>query len=280
MEVGLPGKHSPGRALRPGASPDRRRRRARPTPAGAQGLNTGVQDAYNLGWKLAQVLAGADDRLLDSYEAERLPIAAGVLGLSTKKYKAFSKLDTSSIRRGKDQQQLSLRYHGGPLARSHNERTKTLRVGDRAPDANLLDATGSVVRLFDAYRGPHFTAIAYGARAAEALNRLEWPATGAQLKRIVVAPASTHARMGAPTFREVYGLTQDTLLLIRPDGYVGHIATRDMLITTQGAAQAMVPPVRRPKASPNTPSRGPCAPSFDAGAHPPPAPRPALRRAR
>ena len=62
-------------------------------------------DVDNLGWKLGQVLAGADDALLDSYEAERQPIAAGVLGLSTKKYEAIGKLDPTSIRRGKDEQQ-------------------------------------------------------------------------------------------------------------------------------------------------------------------------------
>jgi 2-polyprenyl-6-methoxyphenol hydroxylase-like FAD-dependent oxidoreductase len=49
-------------------------------PAGGQGLNTGVQDAYNLGWKLAHVISGGHDSLLDSYESERLPIAAAVLG--------------------------------------------------------------------------------------------------------------------------------------------------------------------------------------------------------
>jgi 2-polyprenyl-6-methoxyphenol hydroxylase-like FAD-dependent oxidoreductase len=43
-------------------------------PAGGQGLNTGVQDAYNLGWKLAHVLRGGPDSLLDSYESERLPL--------------------------------------------------------------------------------------------------------------------------------------------------------------------------------------------------------------
>ncbi len=71
------------------------------TPAGAQGLNTGIQDAYNLGWKLGQVLCGSDEALLDSYEVERMPIAAGVLSLSTKKYEGIAKLDPSSIRRGK-----------------------------------------------------------------------------------------------------------------------------------------------------------------------------------
>jgi 2-polyprenyl-6-methoxyphenol hydroxylase-like FAD-dependent oxidoreductase len=50
------------------------------SPAGGQGLNTGVQDAYNLGWKLALVLAGrAADRLLDTYAEERAPVARAVL---------------------------------------------------------------------------------------------------------------------------------------------------------------------------------------------------------
>jgi hypothetical protein len=54
------------------------------SPAGGQGLNTGIQDAYNLGWKLA---TGNDD-LLDTYEQERLPVAAAVLGISTRLHRA------------------------------------------------------------------------------------------------------------------------------------------------------------------------------------------------
>jgi hypothetical protein len=50
------------------------------SPVGGQGLNTGVQDAVNLGWKLAQVVKGiSPDSLLDSYHAERHPVAARVL---------------------------------------------------------------------------------------------------------------------------------------------------------------------------------------------------------
>lgn len=206
------------------------------TPAGAQGLNTGIQDAYNLGWKLGQVLAGADDQLLDSYEAERLPIAAGVLGLSTKRYAAIGKLDPSSIRRSKDELQLALTYHGGPLAPSAGERTATLRAGDRAPDAAVLDIDGRRFRLFEALRGPQFTAIAYGARAANDLAGLEWPSSGASLARLVVDPKAS------PEFRSAYGLTTDTVLLIRPDGYIGHIATRDMLASTRAAGRVMTPP--------------------------------------
>ena len=53
------------------------------SPAGGQGMNTGMQDAFNLAWKLAAVIHGeAGDTLLDSYNAERHPIAQGVLRLS------------------------------------------------------------------------------------------------------------------------------------------------------------------------------------------------------
>ena len=57
------------------------------SPAGGQGMNTGIQDAVNLGWKLAYVLNGAGDSdlLLDSYEAERRPIARAVIAAAAQK---------------------------------------------------------------------------------------------------------------------------------------------------------------------------------------------------
>ncbi len=54
------------------------------SPAGAQGMNTGIQEALNLGWKIARALAGnAPDRLLDTYHAERHPIERDVLRQSS-----------------------------------------------------------------------------------------------------------------------------------------------------------------------------------------------------
>ncbi len=181
------------------------------------------------------MLAGADERLLDTYEGERRPIAAGVLGLSTKKYEGLGKLDPSSIKGGKDEKQLTLTYHGGPLAPMSSDTSGRLRVGDRAPDADLRTSDGAPIRLFDALRGPHCTAVAYGAGAAEALDRLVWPNRGARLRRIVVD-------MAAGEFRRTYGVTGDTLFLIRPDGYIGHIATLDHLVSIQQAAVALTPP--------------------------------------
>jgi 2-polyprenyl-6-methoxyphenol hydroxylase-like FAD-dependent oxidoreductase len=218
------------------------------TPAGAQGLNTGIQDAYNLGWKLGQVLAGAPQELLDTYENERQPIAAGVLGLSTKKYSGLGKLDPSSIRRGTDEQQLTLNYRGGPLAPATAERTATLQAGDRAPDALLRDCDGKPVRLFDAYRGPHFTAVAYGERAARQLESLTWPTSGAPLRRIAINAESACADQEfsdrSAGFKTIYGLTGDALLLVRPDGYLASVATQDMLARTRCAIKTLTPPVQ------------------------------------
>ena len=86
-------------------------------PAGGQGLNTGMQDAYNLGWKLAQAARGGPDSLLDTYDAERLPIAAAVLGMSKRLYQ------TRSIKRGDATNQLALALPDEPavLGRAPSE---------------------------------------------------------------------------------------------------------------------------------------------------------------
>jgi len=88
-------------------------------PTGAQGLNTSVQDAYNLGWKLTAVLGGTPDALLDTYEAERRPIAAAMLGLSTGLLEAAKRGD---MRRGREVQQLDLAYPTSSLAFETPER--------------------------------------------------------------------------------------------------------------------------------------------------------------
>ena len=116
-------------------------------PTGGQGLNTGVQDAYNLGWKLAHVLHGGPQALLDTYQEERLPVAAAVLGLSSQLYK------TRSLKRGDATNQLALHYRmsslssGTPMGRLH--------PGDRVPNLRLADGTN----LFDKMRGIHATEV-------------------------------------------------------------------------------------------------------------------------
>lgn len=181
-------------------------------PGGGQGLNTGVQDAYNLGWKLGQVLRhGAAPQLLDSYQAERLPVAAEVLDLSTKLYRIGRVPQVGSTdmakKRGRLTSQLGVGYRQGPLTvEARGELAQdTLRAGDRAPDAPCPAADGTGNRIFDVFRGPQFTLLA-----------VDWELPA------VPNDVRTHwARNGA--VGEAYG---KGLFLIRPDGYVG-LATHD-----------------------------------------------------
>ena len=192
------------------------------TPAGAQGLNTGVQDAYNLGWKLGQVLAGAPEALLDTYEGERRPVAARVLGRSSELYEGLRQPRLSLFTRSEEDRQLAISYYGGPLAPPELPRTRTLRVGDRAPDGQTTQAGAR--RLFDLYRGPHFTLLGFGNDAADALTRVTWPPGGAPLARHAITDG---AKGMDPTLAQTYGITEDTQILVRPDGYIANIATRD-----------------------------------------------------
>ncbi|MFC8231213.1 FAD-dependent monooxygenase [Streptomyces sp. NPDC057287] len=157
------------------------------SPAGGQGLNTSVQDAYNLGWKLGQVLLhGAPAGLLDTYEQERRPVAAEMLGLSTRIHRGEQERGTAA-------QQLGLGYREGPLA---SGRAGLLEAGDRAPDG----PAGEGRRLFEAFAGPHFTLLAVGTDAA-------LPAHDGALLRVLRTEAA-----------EAYG---KGLFLVRPDGYIG-----------------------------------------------------------
>lgn len=185
-------------------------------PTGGQGLNTSVQDAYNLGWKLAAVLAGAPDALLDTYEEERRPIAAAMLGLSTGLLEAAKRGD---MRRGREVQQLDLAYPTSSLACEAPERRGGVLAGDRAPDAPLTGAGGQPVRLFELLKGPHWTLIGYEAdRTTQAPRQgLRIHATGPRGDL-----TDTHGH-----FRDTYGLKQGNWVLVRPDGYIGAIVSAE-----------------------------------------------------
>lgn len=179
-------------------------------PTGGQGLNTSLQDAYNLGWKLAAALAGAPDVLLDSYEAERRPIAAGMLGLATKLLDAAKQGD---MRRGREVHQLDIGYPGSPLSLERTTRREGVQAGDRAPDASIRGAGGQTRRLFDLFQGPHWTLLAYKAELAP-----HWP--GVRTYRI---GAQGDLRDESGLARDAYNFQPGTSVLVRPDGYIGAI---------------------------------------------------------
>ncbi|MEH2491835.1 FAD-dependent oxidoreductase [Bradyrhizobium sp. AZCC 2230] len=179
-------------------------------PTGGQGLNTSVQDAYNLGWKLAAVIGGASATLLDSYEAERRPVAAGMLGLSTKLLDAAKRGD---LRRGREVQQLDIGYPGSPLALEQPGRTEGLVAGDRAPDAPFRGAAGQPLRLFELLRGTHWTLLGYQVKrdAVPARTGLHIHCIGPDQELI---DDSGH-------FRSAYTVSSGDWVLVRPDGYIG-----------------------------------------------------------
>lgn len=165
------------------------------SPVGAQGLNTGIGDAENLAWKLALVMNGrAHEGLLDSYEAERRPIAAEVLsntadvtdvlagtGLKARlirDYAMMPLLNVRSVQRriADKASQLSVTYRRGPLGSMRRLRAcgmsgPGLRPGDRVPDAEFTCENGDVVRLFTVL-GPGWALVGKDALGAVAQARL------------------------------------------------------------------------------------------------------------
>jgi 2-polyprenyl-6-methoxyphenol hydroxylase-like FAD-dependent oxidoreductase len=208
------------------------------TPAGGQGMNTGIQDAYNLAWKLSHVLHGAPEALLDTYQAERLPVAQDVLSSTTARIRAWGEFDSDENTSGTqamsnsilgkdafaDVTQLSVTYRGGPLACDLDD-TTGIRAGDRAPDAPCIFAeSGEPARLFDLYRGTHFTLLLFGNQPmpqlpTSALDHIQQyriirPGETAGNDSHVLIDTEGHAY-------RAYDISTDAMLLIRPDGYVG-----------------------------------------------------------
>jgi len=187
-------------------------------PTGGQGLNTSIQDAYNLGWKLAAVLAGADHALLDSYQEERRPVAAAMLGLSTQLLEAAKRGD---MRRGREVQQLDIGYPESSLALEAPPRERALQAGDRAPDAPVASSAGTATRLFALFRGSHWTL-------------LGWHVARALMPQHAHVHVHTFGADGDLLdqhghFADAYDLAAGDWVLIRPDGYVGAIVSSQQL---------------------------------------------------
>ncbi len=206
--------------------------------AGGQGMNTGIQDAYNLGWKLGLVLRGAPDTLLDSYQMERLPVAKGVLDSTSKRHKAFRQTDTEGKTTGvqaltdlvsgkdpfADTSQLSISYRDSSLSVNVDEYTG-IRAGDRAPDAPCIRVCdGKPVRLFDVFQGTHFTLLSFGDAPKPCLPhqyRCDVQAYTVSFSGHQSDNDDHSLYDRDENARRAYGVTSDALVLVRPDGYVG-----------------------------------------------------------
>ncbi|NGO77366.1 FAD-dependent oxidoreductase [Streptomyces sp. YC504] len=176
------------------------------SPAGGQGMNTGLQDANNLGWKLAAVLNGrAPDSLLDSYQDERHPVGSAVLRSS------------GTIVR---------------LAMAHNPAQLGVRwlaskvVNNAAPLQRK--ALGQITGIGYAYRAPRGSHALVGRRAQDGQlaggSRLYEALRGGQF--VFVAPKETplpaelQSLAGEECIRVQWADERELMMLVRPDGYV------------------------------------------------------------
>jgi hypothetical protein len=197
-----------------------------------QGMNISIQDAYNLGWKLAFALKGAPESLLESYQAERLPIVQqNLIAMSARRKASLGGASAAaqSITHALlnkdaavDPTQLSVTYRESPLSQDLDS-TTGIRAGDRAPDALCLRAeSGKSVRLFEVFRGTHFTLLAFSSHALQ-----QFDVSNGFLHTYIIT------RSGSPSANRntlidcdghayrAYGISDAAFVLVRPDGYIG-----------------------------------------------------------
>ncbi|MGA3171417.1 MAG: FAD-dependent monooxygenase [Chthoniobacteraceae bacterium] len=214
------------------------------SPAGGQGMNTGIQDAFNLGWKLALVARGlAAPGLLASYEEERMPVARSVVNLTDRLTRAATvqHAATQQLRdlavplltgipflkdvMAERMAELSIDYRASAWVENHG--LASVRAGDRAPDAVLFDRRAREERrIFGLLKTPGFLLLAFEGYEAQESGEALLRGLPGHAYRVTrpgqeKAPGSLEDRDCHA--RRVYGAGEEGLLvLIRPDGYVGY----------------------------------------------------------
>jgi hypothetical protein len=206
------------------------------SPMGGQGMNTGLQDAYNLAWKLALVISGkADAALLDSYEAERLPVARLLLATTDRAFTLVvadswvaRMLRTQIVARiaafamGFERvrrlafvtiSQIGIAYRASPLSRTLAGLPEAAPwAGDRFPWLRLkMKAGGPVEDLFDVLDDTCYNLLVFGQPAPPegAAGTGDWPAH--------TIPDDPHNAVELARAR----IPAVSFYLLRPDGHVG-----------------------------------------------------------
>ena len=192
------------------------------SPVGGQGLNTGVQDAVNLGWKLAQVVnKTSPDSLLDTYHAERHPVAARVLRHTMAQVALLRTDDRTSALRdimsellGLDEPRRHLAAEMSGLGIRYDLGDGHTLLGRRMPDLEVVTADGPV-RVFTLLH-----------RARPVLLHLREPA-GFDIAPWADRVQSIEAEYaGAWELPPIGTVAAPTAVLIRPDGYVAWVGER------------------------------------------------------
>jgi hypothetical protein len=208
-------------------------------PVGGQGLNVGVQDAVNLGWKLAQVVKGTSpEALLDTYHAERHPVAARVLQ---------NTMAQTALTRGDDRSQ-ALRSITSELL-SMDEPRKTLAamisgldihydlgeghplLGRRMPDLELATTSGPI-RVFGLLHEARPACLDFGGPGSSGVT--------AWSDRVRLVDAAYAGAWELPVLGRVLAPTG---VLIRPDGYVAWVGVDSQAGLTDALTTWFGPPI-------------------------------------
>jgi 2-polyprenyl-6-methoxyphenol hydroxylase-like FAD-dependent oxidoreductase len=219
------------------------------TPVSGQGMNTGVQDAANLAWKLRLALDGAPPAVLDSYEAERRPVAVATVAASGAVHEANVLTGDAAAARDlalavafgtparavtavEASHELAVAYPDSPIVGGDPPPDGAgVAQGGRIPDTGpLVRPDGTVARLRDLLRdpgpqlwvaagvGPPDAALALAAELAPVLRARvfvtgELPASGPPgVEPLADAALRVHGRLGA---------AGAAAFVVRPDGYLG-----------------------------------------------------------
>ena len=219
------------------------------SPAGAQGMNTGIQDAWNLGWKLALVSRGvAEEALLDSYDAERRPVGGLVVRFTDRAFTVATstnsllrllrtelvprvlplglRLDRAVAYGFRTVSQLNIGYRHSPAVQEGRPALRRgPRAGDRLPDARIA-RDGKECWLGEALAGPGFHLLLCGPPGDWHPSQLStlrhrYPDTLAvhHLTR-TATPGALHD-VGGQVFVRL-GIDGTGQYLIRPDGHIGY----------------------------------------------------------
>ena len=212
---------------------------AQHSPFGARGGNRAVQDANNLAWKLALVVQGrADERLLDSYEGERIPVARRLLETTDRAFrivvsdswiagllrtKVLARIAAFAMRRERVQRfafravsQIGIHYRESSLSESGPALPEHApRAGDRFPWLHLkLQAGGPVEDLFQKFDDLHFHLLVAG----QPVPQLAIPESLLQVHAIP-SDAANDAELARAR------IAQTSYYLVRPDGYIALAGT-------------------------------------------------------
>jgi 2-polyprenyl-6-methoxyphenol hydroxylase-like FAD-dependent oxidoreductase len=215
------------------------------SPAGGQGMNTGMQDVFNLAWKLATVINGdAGATLLDSYEAERAPVADSVIAFTNRLTKAgtlsgvprrirdvvlrmLSRIPAARRVMAETAEEVNVAYKDSPIAVGRRPKHAKVVAGQHVPHAT----DEAVQKQLRAAWGPQtFDHVVMTVAAGQVAPAAGGPGQVQVLVSAGDAPvAGYNAVVADPkgVVAQRFGLKNGGRVVIRPDGYIGAIAALD-----------------------------------------------------